>query len=280
MARICSTFFRRMDIAYSYLPYLMAAMGSFFIGLSKAGFGGGLGMLSTPLCVVAFGPKAVGILLPLLCVGDVFSMYFYWKKWEVKNFWLLFPGILVGVVIGVQLFGRFTASHLNFLIGFLALSFVGFQVGRNYIAQHSKAFTPSYRSGVPYGFFAGLTSTFAHGAGPVVTMFLLPQKMSKEVYMGTTIFIFSFINAFKLPFFCIDQSIINLPFFAPKAIITAETLKIGLYCLPLVPLGVWIGVWLNRKFSDAHFFKIIYVLIAVAGADLIWNSHFWEWKWF
>jgi uncharacterized membrane protein YfcA len=71
-----------MDIAYSYLPYLMAAMGSFFIGLSKAGFGGGLGMLSTPLCVVAFGPKAVGILLPLLCVGDVFSLYFYWKKWK------------------------------------------------------------------------------------------------------------------------------------------------------------------------------------------------------
>jgi uncharacterized membrane protein YfcA len=68
---------------------------------------------------------------------------------------------------------------------------------------------------VPYGFFAGLTSTFAHGAGPVVTMFLLPQKMSKEIYMGTTIFIFSFINALSFPFLY-DQSIINLPFSRPS----------------------------------------------------------------
>ena len=234
-------------------------------------------MLVTPLCVVAFGPKAIGILLPLLCVGDAFSMYFYWKKWEVKNFWFLLPGVLVGILLGVQLFGRFSASHLNFLIGCLALFFVGFQVCRKYIVQHARVFTPSYSSGVPYGFFAGLTSTFAHGAGPVVTMYLLPQKMNKEVYMATTIFIFTFINIFKLPFFCIDQSLINLQFIAPKAIITAETLRIGLYCLPLVPLGVWVGVWLNRKFSEAHFFKIIYVLVTLAGADLIWNSRFWEW---
>ncbi|MEY4201068.1 MAG: hypothetical protein RLZZ265_2808, partial [Verrucomicrobiota bacterium] len=36
-------------------------MAVLFIGLSKAGFGGGLGMLTTPLCVLAFGPKdAIG----------------------------------------------------------------------------------------------------------------------------------------------------------------------------------------------------------------------------
>jgi hypothetical protein len=37
--------------------------------------------------------------------------------------------------------------------------------------------------------------------------------------------------------------------FRAQAIITAETLKIGLYCLPLVPLGVWIGVWLNGSLA-------------------------------
>ncbi|MBO7524129.1 MAG: sulfite exporter TauE/SafE family protein [Verrucomicrobia bacterium] len=265
------------DTLHSYLPYLLAGLGSFFIGLSKAGFGGGLGMMVTPICVVAFGPKAIGILLPLLCAGDIFSMYAYWKKWQIKNFWFLLPGIIVGVIIGAQLFGRFTADHLNLIIGLLAISFVAFQVGREYITSHAKAFIPSYKTGITYGIAAGLTSTFAHGAGPVVTMFLLPQKMTKEVYMGTTIFIFTFINAFKMPFFCIDQSMINLPIFAPHAIITLETLKIGLYCFPLVPLGVWAGIWLNRKFSEAQFVHIIYILTALAGADLVWHSHFWRW---
>ena len=33
-------------------------------------------MLTTPLCVLAFGAKdAIGILLPLLCAGDAFSLY-------------------------------------------------------------------------------------------------------------------------------------------------------------------------------------------------------------
>lgn len=255
----------------------MAGIGSYFIGLSKAGFGGGLGMLVTPLCVVAFGPKAIGILLPLLCVGDIFSISAYWGKWEKKNFWFLLPGILLGIIVGVHLFGRFTADHLNFIIGLLAIAFAAFQIAREVIAKYAKAFTPSYVTGVPYGFFAGLTSTFAHGAGPVVTMFLLPQRMTKEIYMGTTIFIFTFINAFKLPFFCIDQTMIPLPLFAPKAIITWETLKIGLYCLPLVPLGVWSGVWLNRKFSERQFVWIIYILTGLAGLDLLWNSRFWIW---
>lgn len=51
----------------------LAGFAVLFIGVAKAGFGGGLGMLVTPLCVLAFGPKtAIGVLLPLLCAGDVF----------------------------------------------------------------------------------------------------------------------------------------------------------------------------------------------------------------
>ncbi len=60
---------------------LLAGFAVLFIGVAKAGFGGGLGMLVTPLCVLAFGPKtAIGVLLPLLCAGDVFSLYHYWRR--------------------------------------------------------------------------------------------------------------------------------------------------------------------------------------------------------
>ena len=54
---------------------LLAGCAVLFIGVAKAGFGRGLGMLVTPLCVLAFGSKtAIGILLPLLCAGDAFSL--------------------------------------------------------------------------------------------------------------------------------------------------------------------------------------------------------------
>src|SRR5580765_5060866 len=111
-----------------------ASLAVLFIGLSKAGFGGGLGMLTTPLCVLAFGAGgrdptfAVGTLLPLLCAGDAFSIYHYWGKWEKSNLRFLMPGVVVGVVIGVQLLGRFSPRQLNLAIGLLAVLFVVFQL--------------------------------------------------------------------------------------------------------------------------------------------------------
>ena len=77
------------------------------LDLQPLGFGGGLGMLTTPLTVLAFtkigkNPQfAVGTLLPLLCAGDAFSLWHYWGKWRKANLKFLLPGTIVGIVIGV-----------------------------------------------------------------------------------------------------------------------------------------------------------------------------------
>ena len=179
-------------------PLIMAIIAVLFIGLAKAGFGGGLGMLTTPLCVLAFGPRdAIGILLPLLCAADAFSIYHYWGKWEKKNLKFLLPGVVVGVVVGVQLIDRFSAGELNIAIGVLAVSFVVFQLTKEIIFRAEGAFAPNHLIGVPCGIGAGITSTFAHGAGPVVSLFVIPQRLPKEIYVGTTVLVFTCINWIK-----------------------------------------------------------------------------------
>ncbi len=242
---------------------LLAAFGVLFIGLSKAGFAGGLGMLTTPICVLAFGASgkppafAVGTILPLLCAGDAFSLYHYWGKWELKNLKYLLPGVVVGVLIGVHLIGRFSPRQLNVVIGALAVSFVAFQLVKEKVFAVEGAFAPNHPVGIPCGIGAGITSTFAHGAGPLVSMFLIPQQMPKEIYVGTTVAIFTWINWIKMPFFI------------QQGIITRETLLMGLQYFPLVPIGVWAGVWLNRKFSEKSFLRLIYLLTFLAGLQLI-----------
>ena len=115
---------------------MLAGLAVLFIGLSKAGFGGGLGMLVTPLCVLAFDAKvAIGVLLPLLCAGDIFSLYHYWGKWDRSNLRFLLPGVVVGVLCGVQLIGLLNGTQLNQAIGVLAVAFVLFQVGKEWIFQ-------------------------------------------------------------------------------------------------------------------------------------------------
>jgi len=245
---------------------LLAAVAVLFIGLSKAGFGGGLGMLTTPLCVLAFGPRdAIGILLPLLCAGDAFSLYHYWGKWEPRNLRYLLPGVIVGVLVGVQIIGWVTAHRpnsareLNICIGVLAVLFVVFQLTKEKIFRAEGAFAPNHAIGIPCGVGAGITSTFAHGAGPVVAVFLVPQQLPKEIYVGTTVLIFTWINWIKLPFFVANR------------LITGDTFTRSLIFLPLVPVGVWIGVWLNRKVSEKLFMKVVFVMTFLTGIQLIFN---------
>jgi len=250
---------------------ILASLGVLFIGLSKAGFGGGLGMLTTPLCVLAFGARgqdatfAVGTLLPLLCAGDAFSLYHYWGKWRRENLKYLLPGVVAGVVIGVQLIGRFSARELNIAIGALAVLFVAFQLVKEKIFRAEGAFSPNHRIGVPCGIGAGITSTFAHGAGPVVSVFLIPQRMPKEIYVGTTVLVFAWINWIKLPFF------------VQQGIITRETLLAGLYYAALIPLGVWAGVSLNRRVSEKLFLRLVYGFTFLTGLQLIFGFNVANW---
>ena len=240
--------------------FALATIAVLFIGLAKAGFGGGLGMITTPLCVLAFGPKdAIGILLPLLCAGDAFSLWHYWGQWEKKNLQYLLPGVVVGVVVGVQLIGKFSARELNIAIGVLAVAFVVFQLVKEKIFRAEGAFAPNHRIGIPCGIGAGITSTFAHGAGPVVSLFVIPQRLPKEIYVGTTVLVFTCINWIKMPFF------------AAYHLITPATLLKSACLLPLVP----VGVWLNRKCSEKLFLRIVYSLTFLTGLELILDLARW-----
>ena len=99
----------------------------------------------------------------------------------------------------------------------------------------------------------------AHGAGPVVSLFLIPQQLPKEIYVGTTGVVFTWINWIKLPFFLAND------------IINTGTFRTSLVFLPLIPVGVWIGVWLNRKFSEKLFLKLVYLFTLLTGLQLIFN---------
>ena len=243
--------------------YFIAGIAAVFIGLSKAGFGGGLGMLTTPLCVLAFSSSdrspafAVGVLLPLLCAGDAFSIVHFWRKWAFNNLLLLLPGVLIGVLVGVQCIGRFNARQINVIIGSLALVFLGFHLVKEWLVAQSKPALPHRLGGWVFGIIAGITSTFAHGAGPVVTLFLLPQKLSKELFVGTSVLIFTWINWIKMPFF-IHQGIID-----------KQSFLVSLMYLPLVPIGVRLGVWCNRSFSERLFGKLVYLLTFIAAFFLV-----------
>jgi hypothetical protein len=103
----------------------------------------------------------------------------------------------------------------------------------------------------------------AHAAGPIITMYLLPQKLDKREFVGTTVRYFFTFNLVKVPFFMAlkGEARLDWPIF-----------RATLWMLALAPLGVWLGSWLNHKLQPRHFSRIIYACLAAAGAKLLWDA--------
>lgn len=247
-----------MDI----IAITLLGLAALLIGFSKAGFGGGLGILSTPLCIIAlaragYSPVfAVGFVLPLLIFADAASLYHYWGKWNAANLRYLLPGVVAGVLIAVQGIDRFTPRQLNVTIGVISMTFVAFQIVKEKIFAAEGKFAPNHGIGIPCGILAGITSTFANGAGPVVSMFLIPQNMDKVTYVATNSLVFCCINWIKLLVFI------------PKKLITVETLKLDAFFFLLIPVGVYLGVWLNKRIPERLFLKLVYTFTFLTGLRL------------
>jgi hypothetical protein len=169
------------------------------------------------------------------------------------------PGVVAGVLIGAQLIDRFSARQLNVSIGVISMAFVAFQFGKEKIFAAEGRFSPNHAVGIPCGIVAGLTSTFANGAGPVISMFLIPQGLPKETYVGTNALIFCCINWIKLLIFL------------PKQIVTLETLRADIPYLPLIPIGVGFGVWLNRRVPERWFIRLVYLFTFLTGLRLAFS---------
>lgn len=250
---------------FDHSTFAIAGLGIFLVGLSKAGFGGGLGILTTPLAVIAFsriGKEpvfAIGVVLPLLCAADMFSIYYYRGKARTENLKYLRPGVVVGTIIGLLLIDKFSPRQMNVAIGVICIGFVLFQLAKEKIFAAEGTFAPNHRIGVPCGVAAGITSTFANGAGPLVAMFLIPQRLPKEVYVATTALVFAWINWIKVGFF------------VPAGIINWETLRASAMLLVFVPLGVWTGLWLNRMIPERLFVKFVYAFTFITGLQLLWR---------
>ena len=64
----------------------------------------------------------------------------------------------------------------------------------------------------------------------------------------------------------------KIPFFFDLKLFTTQTVGISATLLPVIPLGVIAGKWLNKKMSDKLFYRIGHLALVLLGIRLIWTS--------
>lgn len=238
--------------------YLFALPAVLLIGLAKGGFSG-LGALGTPLMAIGIGDPvaAAAVLLPILIAQDAVGVAAFRKTWDASVLKVMVPGAIVGIVLGYLLAASISAAAVMAVLGAITIAFGAYRLWTERGGRIEAASTSSGWIGSLFGIAAGFTSQIAHAGGPPFQMWVMPKKLPRNVFIGTSAIFFALINWIKVPaYVALGQ-------------FTWSNAKVSLVLLPLAVLASVAGVWLVKRVPGDRFYSIVYCLMIVAGSRLV-----------
>jgi uncharacterized membrane protein YfcA len=240
--------------------YALAIPAVLMVGITKTGVGGsnvlGVSLMSFAVSV----PQATAILLPILCLTDLFGAWLFRRHWDARNLAIILPGATLGIALGWASFAYLDSVAIKTVVGVIAVWFAVAQF-LPLIRKREVAASPSSApKGVFWSAVAGLTSFVAHAGQPPLSIYLIPQRLEKQTYLGTNAIFWFFVNYLKLvPFWHLGQ-------------LHATNVATSMALMPLIPVGLAIGWWIQRKLSPTLFYKVVLALLGLTGVKLIWDG--------
>jgi hypothetical protein len=243
----------------SPLFYAAAIPAVILLGLAKGGFSG-IGVLSVPLMTLAVSPvQAASITLPILIVQDAVSVWVFRRAWDGRSLALLIPSSLVGIVLGYGLAAHVSSAAVELAVGLISLVFGVRQfwiIWRGIVRPHNSS---SVIGGL-WGVTAGFTSQIAHAGGVPFQIYMLPKRLERDVFIGTSAIFFAATNWMKVPAY------------AALGQFTRANMATSLALFPLAVGSTIVGAKLIRSVEPERFYKLVYALLVLTGVKLTWDG--------
>lgn len=241
--------------------YAAAVPATILVGLSKGGFTG-LAILAQPLLALVMSPvQAAAIILPVLIVQDVVSLYAYWRRWSPQELRLTLPYAIAGILIGYLTAASVSDQAVALGIGILSFG----EAARHLLATSLKrsATFAGPVSAALWSSVSGFTSMIANAGGPPFMIYLLRRpNLLPEQFAATAAAFFAVVNWVKVPaFLALGQ-------------ITQTNLGTSAVLFPIAVVATVAGVQLVRRVPADRFFGLVYVILALVGAKLIYDGIF------
>lgn len=244
---------------FSLLFFAVAGAAAFFVGASKGGLPM-VGVLGVPLLALVMPPvAAAALLLPVYIVSDMVGLWAYRKEYSPRNLAILIPAMIFGVGVGWAA-ARITEEWMvTLMVGLVGLYYCATVVLR-------KANAPPKRADIPRGIFwgtiAGFTSFVSHTGGPPYQTYVLPQKLPKMMFAGTSTIVFAVINLVKLvPYWALGQ-------------FNTGNLEAAAMLSPVAVAGALLGYKLTSVLPERLFFRLVEVALFVISLKLIYDALF------
>lgn len=241
---------------WSFLP--LALFAAFNVGLSKGGLPV-VAMLSVPMLAFVMDPlAAAAMLLPIYIVSDVFGVWIYRRDYSAVNLKILIPAGVLGVVIGTLVEPYVPVAGMNLAVGLIGILYC---VRHWFFTPHNAEPKPARPlPGLFWGALAGITSFVSHAGAPPYQVYILPQKLPKLVFAGTSTILFAVINLSKLPAY------LSLSLFPEMDVTAISALAVTALA------GVWAGAKLTRILPERTFFVLVQAALFLLSASLVWKS--------
>jgi uncharacterized membrane protein YfcA len=241
--------------------YAVAVPAVILVGLSKGGLGGAMGFVGVPLMALTMSPvQAAAIMLPILCVMDMISLWTWRGNFDRRLLVSMLPGAMAGIALGWATAAMVTADAVRFIVGVVAILFVGRWLYLRYRHGGGHAAGRNPLLAAWWGTVAGFTSFVAHVGGPPFQIYALPLRLDPKVFTGTSVIFFAITNAVKLvPYFALGQ-------------FDATNLTASAVLLPLAPLATLSGAWVVRRIKPDLFYLISYLSVAAIALKLVWDG--------
>ncbi len=244
----------RMD---GWVFWTLAVTAAMLVGMGKGGLPI-VGMLGVPLLSLVISPvTAAGLLLPIYVVSDMFGVYAYRRQFDRRVLAIMMAGMTVGVGVGWATASITSERLVTAMVGLIGVVFAASLIlRRGPVAARPARVAP----GIFWGAMTGFTSFVSHAGAPPYQVYVLPLKLPKAVFAGTSTLAFAYVNLLKLgPYWALGQ-------------LSAQNLSVAVWLAVPAAVAVFLGVRLVRMVPEVLFFRIVTWALLAISLRLLWQA--------
>ena len=240
-----------MEISLTQLLYGIAVV--FGAGVVKGLTGFGFSLITVPLLVVLFEPKAAIPLVILMNAASNVPLYLHSRRHSgLGRIWPLIVAGIVSIPVGAYLLVILDTAALKMVVGSVICLFaLAFLLGfRREVGSEKQGLV---FAGLISGILNGLIST----GGPPAILFLTNQGMLRDRFRASLIAYFLFLN------------MATIPVHLASGLLSAETVRTAAVFIPALAAGAFVGVRLVKRVPEEAFRKAVLAIVIGAGLMVV-----------
>ena len=242
----------------SLLTWIVAFFCALSVGFAKAGLPSLNILVVTNLMTIFPAKASVGILLPMLLIGDIFAVIYYRRTVVWRYLFSLLPWVLIGILLGYVVLKQVNSAQLEPIIGIIVIMMVILHVSREKFGKKFHELLPqSNWFTLCMGTLGGFTTMVGNAAGGVMSIYFLVKGLPKKEFIGTGAWFYLFVN------------IIKFPFYVHLNLIHVQSLTFNLWLAPAIVGGAFIGAKVLPHISQKVFQNLILAFSVFGGIRLL-----------